>query len=602
MKYIDEKFKEVSPQETVENIKKIFKRLEIETTEEWHDSGLDDCWSLTLTAKGGVPYSNGKGVTKELARASAYAEFVERMQLGLSLIKFQDIIENQELTLYRHAPDVKYMSVDELKENGEWMDYIIKEYGGSITRDTIIDFCKLYSCRDDGMIATLPFYSFFEEKYVYLPIDFINKLYGTNGCCAGNTRNEAWVHALSEMMERHAAIKMLASGEPAPTIPPKILKNYPTVMNIVNQIKENGNFDISIMDYSIGNGFPVVSTRIINKENQAYLVDVAADPVFEIALHRTLTELFQGKNIKNFISNHNSRILNKISDFPVLNNVINQLETGSGLYTADYFTEELTCNRKVAMFPDNRNKTNTELLEYMIGLYKELNKPLYIRNFSFLGFHSYRFVVPGFSESKPMVLENSFSEHLASQTSVLLKDITKANDIELNLFLNHSKLTATFFSRYHNFARLSGIPIKNDSGLLIAITRAYAAYRVKLFNEALKHLDTALKNKNINESDTKYLRCVSKYIDLMSSGISPDKIKIILYKFFEKEFADRLYEALDNGATPFDSYLLKCDRINCKECKFKDNCSYDECKKLIQNLGKEYKKFTDGQNKEIFKI
>ena len=70
-----------------------------------------------------------------------------------------------------------------------------------------------------------------EDKYVYLPAAFIEHIYGSNGCCVGNTREEAWVHALSEILERHSNIEVLKSGKPAPVIPREKLKNFKKVIN-----------------------------------------------------------------------------------------------------------------------------------------------------------------------------------------------------------------------------------------------------------------------------------------------------------------------------------------------------------------------------------
>lgn len=89
MKYIDEKFKAVSPVETVEKIKDILKNLGIETEERWKESGLDNCWSLNLVANGGTPMANGKGVTEDFARASAYASLLNDFRADCSFINFR---------------------------------------------------------------------------------------------------------------------------------------------------------------------------------------------------------------------------------------------------------------------------------------------------------------------------------------------------------------------------------------------------------------------------------------------------------------------------------------------------------------------------------
>ncbi len=603
MKYIDEKFKAVSPAETVEKIKSILHQLDIQTEESWNDSGIDNCWSLNLYANDGTPSANGKGITEDFARASAYAEFIERIQGGLCFYKFQDIIRKPEMYIQSYAPDIKYVTAAELEENGEWMDYIIDEYGGNITRKSIVKFCKLYGCTDGDKIATLPFYSLFEDRYVYLPIGFVDQIYGTNGCCAGNTRNEAWVHALSEMMERRASLKMLTSGESAPYISQEVLDRYPIVTNIINQVRESGKFDIQIFDYSLGNGFPVISTRIINKETQDYRVNVAADPVLEIAIQRTLTEMFQGKSIKEFFSAHNGRILKDTNDYPLASNVLNQLETSSGIYTADFFAEEITCTKEPTDFAENSDKTNDELLKYMLGLYKELGKPVYVRNFSYLGFHSYRFIVPGFSEAKAVNLQDILPDALSSEASKILKDISAADEYELNLLLKHSKSVSTVFGRQYHFSRLVGLPFNGNIGtMLISITRSYAAYKLKIYDEAVRQLNAVIGNPTFDKKMRQYFACVARYITLIKSGISEDKIRVILYKFFEKEYTEKLYAMLDSGKTPYDEYLLKCDLTSCDDCKYRNDCVYNECREMTARVGAEYQKFTNGQDRDQFKL
>lgn len=359
LEHIDYKFKDRDPVETVAKIQGILEKIGMTVQEQWRDSGLDNCFTVVLSANKGLPRTVGKGVTREFARASAYAEFIERLQSGLHINGLQSMLREPGMDIHTFAPDGRYMTVEELIENGEWMDHIIASYPSPrVSRKSIAELCRIYACADDGKILTLPFYSLFEKKYVWLPSAFVARMYTANGNCAGNTREEAWVHALSEMMERKASQSMLVSGASAPRIPEETLRKFPTVTKILDQIRENGDFDIAIFDYSIGNGYPVVSTRIIHKGTQSYHVNIASDPVLEIAIQRTLTETFQGKHIRSFVNDQEGRILNKVTDFPIASNVINQLRASNGVYTADFFADEITCTRKPTEFADNSGKTN----------------------------------------------------------------------------------------------------------------------------------------------------------------------------------------------------------------------------------------------------
>ena len=604
MQYIDMKFKERNPVETVNIIKEILDNIGLEVFETWLDSGIDNCWSLQVAPHGGVPFSNGKGITKELARASAYGEFIERLQGGLFFYKHQSIIRDSDMNIQSFAPDAKYMTMSELIADGEWMDYIIRAYGGNISRESIAKQCMVYDCSIDGKILTLPFYSLFEDKYVYLPISFVDQIFATNGCCVGNSKSEAWVHALSEIMERHATLNILTKGHAAPVIPDEILEKFPVVSKIIADIKDSGDIDIEIFDFSTHEGFPVISTRIINKNTHSYVVNVAADPVLEIAIQRTLTEIFQGRTIRNFCSSHTGEILGSVDDYPLQSNIINQLETGNGLFTADFFAEEITCKRSVSDFPDNSQKNNDELLQYMLSLYRKNENPVYVRNFSYLGFSCYRFVVPGFSEAFATKLSRPISEFaLADQACTIMKDVANASDADLSCLLTYNKMIASVFSRYNNFGRLSGVPITGNNSLLLAcVTRAYAAYRLGKYSDSLKYVEPIIKSKKQDESTKEYIKCVKMYIQLKQKNISEEKIKIILPKFFKHEHFNRVFRNLDEGTTPYDDFLLKCDLRNCLSCRYVDSCHYNSCKSVITTAGKYYTAFVHGQNRDMFSI
>ncbi len=602
MQYIDEKFKEVAPVETVKRIKQILSSIDVKVDETWFDSGLSNCFSLNLFANGGSPFSNGKGITKEFAQASAYGEFIERLQGGLFFYKNQSIIRDKSLDMHSYAPDVRYMTVEELIENGEWMDYLMEVLDNPrVTRKTIAEQCKVYACSNDGKILTLPFYSLFEDKYVYLPMGFVDQIYGTNGCCVGNTREEAWVHAFSELLERHAMLRSFSSGEAAPRIPEEVLQKFPVVSNILAEIRSTGNYDIEVFDLSLGNGYPVVSTRVISKKTHSYLVNVASDPVFEIALHRTFTEMFQGRSINNMHFSHNGTILPKIKDNLQINNILNQLETGNGLYSADYFANEITCTKEPSDFDDNSDKTNPELLRYSIDKFKKIGKPVYIRNFSFLGFPCYRFVIPGFSEALIQKVNEVVPQYaFADEAAKIGKDIAKASDDDLNMFLYFNNMIKNVYSRYNVYGRIVGLPLTGKVNVTLGnITRAYASYRLGRYEDAIKYINSLLRF-DIDSEVKGYFTCVNKYIELLANGISQEKIRVILKKFFEDIYADKLFKKLDNGLTPFDGYLLSCDLSNCEKCRHKEFCAYNGAKQMYVNAGKIYSDFIDGQNKSNF--
>lgn len=67
-------YKEKKPEETVVYLQHLLKKYGIEVEETWIDKSCIDTFSLRLNFKGTTKGTNGKGVTKEYAQASAYVE------------------------------------------------------------------------------------------------------------------------------------------------------------------------------------------------------------------------------------------------------------------------------------------------------------------------------------------------------------------------------------------------------------------------------------------------------------------------------------------------------------------------------------------------
>lgn len=596
MQDVNIRFKDFPPEVTVARIKGILEDLGIQLMEYWNDSGIENCWSLRVNSDTLFPCgSNGKGVSKELAQASAYGEFIERIQCGMMLYKYQSITRDPKLNLQSYAPDGKYMSVQELIRDGEWMDYIIRTYGGNLTRAKIAEHCRIYGCADDGMVWTIPFYSLFDEKTVYLPAGFVEHIYSANGCCAGNTREEAWIHALSEIMERYNTISILTGKKSAPIIPDEIIKQYPTAYRILEAIRATGNFDVQILDFSQGSGYPVVATRLIEKNAHSYNINIASDPVFEIAIDRTLTESFQGRKLQGFRLKHTGGILEENPGIPTAHNVLNQIENGSGLFALKFFTENSVSELSYPAFANAHEKDNVQLLRDVLDFYKKLGHPVFVRNYSFLGFNSYQFVVPGISETRGMKLLEPISEFaLGDAVHQVFRDVESASAEDLLLMLSFYQKVGTAFSRINNFSGLAGLPMSNKSdALLTNVTLAHAAWKLGKYTLAINYLKRLDQLTSLDQDTREYLKCASRYISLLNAQAPEESIRTVLYQFFQAQYVDKLYAQISNGESPFACYLLKCNVRNCENCKYNTQCSYTSLVEMFTTVGKKYAEFKD---------
>ena len=154
---------------------------------------------------------------------------------------------------------------------------------------------------------------------------------------------------------------------------------------------------------------------------------------------------------------------------------------------------------------------------------------------------------------------------------------------------------------YRYFGHNAGIPLPIEYEVpLSTLTRAYAFYRLGKYTDAINIIKRFIKA--FDDETTKYLNCVNKYLKMKVDGISDDKIKIILYKFFKAEYPDKLYEKLNSGLSPYDDYLMKCNLKNCNTCRFNKHCGYDYLKDITAKLGERYKAFTNGNDRSEFSI
>lgn len=598
MQFIDEKFKDESPVFTVERIKEILRSLGITLEEDWNSTGLDHCWALNLRAPGGIPYSNGKGVSEEFARASAYGEFTERLQSGLLLCKYQSADADPALNFQTYAPDGRYMSKQELIENGEWMDNIIKTYGNGLTREALAEQCLMYAHGDKALC--LPFYHIFEKKHVYIPIGFVEHLYSANGNCAGNSREEAWVHALSEILERHGSIEAIRQDISVPAIGEEELSQFKTVRETMAAIRAGGNYDIQVLDFSFGSGFPVIATTVTNKDTHSYVISVGADPVLEIAIERTLTEMFQGRRLEQSSMAKNTRILSHAGDVKAVHNVTNQLQTADGIFNATFFAETKPYIQK---FPDRSHRTNKELAGELLDFYRRSGYAVYVRNFSFLGVQCYKFIVPGFSETRGLRLTEPVQEYyFADQAAGALKNLRKAPNEGLHSVLMCIGMTGELKNRRYMFGPLAGIPIDSrEQQSYASVHFAYAAYRLNRSSEVSRLLSYAA-TKAVDVQLRDYILCIRQYLQFTMDGIAPEKAMAVLEKFYSEQILEKLQQSLTQYGDVFGDLLFACDPSHCAGCTKKDICRYDAVKRVIRSAGLVYRNFTDGQKEENFQL
>lgn len=395
-------FKETTPKNTVSTIKKILKRIGINTTEliTKHTQKKLYCpHSLHLHVKGNYNCgTNGKGTSLINAKASAYAEFIERLQNRI-LISFNP--KN-----YIFSPDEKIIDSCDLNKNC-FNNYIADEKLLNLINELANRLCL--SRTNFNKSVLVPFYSYKEKKAVNLPILILKAMQTSNGMAAGNTIEEALVQALSEISERFALKKVINENIVLPDIPQEEYMKYTKIKGLIKTYEEN-DYEISIKDASLGMDIPAVCIVFYDKKLDLISLNFGSHPSLPVSIERCLTEFVQGTDITKkersilpslFISKESleSNIKNKNL------NLISEKHTYHVVYmqNCNYLQEQFFKRKskhkfsRSAWIPENIEMNNEKLLIFLFNNIKKYTDDIYVRDVSFLGFPSVYIFIPKMS-------------------------------------------------------------------------------------------------------------------------------------------------------------------------------------------------------------
>lgn len=387
----ERRYKEVTPEETVERIKKILDKIGIEVEEIWNKQSSVGTYSLRVCVKETDIGQNGKGMTKEFAMASGYAEFLERLQNGI--FRFRVEKPTEELP-FSNFPDEKYFTVEELIQNHNCIIENILENNNykEVTKDDKIKFLK--EIFNEPKNSCLPYYSIRYKQIEYVPDKLFHYLFGSNGMCAGNSAEEALIEGLSEILERYVGIKILKERLVLPEIPESYIDEFPKVKNMIEKLKQNEQYYFRLVDCSLGGKYPVAGLYIIEKNTGRFGFKLGAHPDYGIAMERCFTEASQGKDIYEYAQNCLFDFYEQDeNEYKNLTKFIS-----SELAAVPYEILEKETTYKFTKMPDVSKLDNKTILKNMINKILEEKSDILVRNVSTLGFPTFSIAIPEMSE------------------------------------------------------------------------------------------------------------------------------------------------------------------------------------------------------------
>lgn len=353
---------------------------------------VPNVWSVHIRDRY-CPYlfTNGKGVTKEAALASALGEFFERLNCNYFFADFYlgDQIAQSDFV---HYPQEKWFPIngDKMPEgllnNPMWDFY---DPARELTPEKLVD---TNSGNTERGICALPYTRISDNKTYYIPMNIIGNLYVSNGMSAGNTKTEARVQCLAEIFERSIKNRILAEGISLPTIPEEVLNRYPKVVEAIKELESHG-YPIVCKDASLGGKYPVINVTLLNPKEGTAFASFGAHPKFEVALERTLTELLQGRRLDQLnVFSPPSFELEDVKDH--LNLEAHFIDS-NGLIHWNFFKE--TPDFKFADWNFGAGTTQSEY-DALINIFHSMEKDVYVMDFEHLGVYGCRIHVPGMSE------------------------------------------------------------------------------------------------------------------------------------------------------------------------------------------------------------
>lgn len=566
---IDGQYKDSSPIKTVERIRQILRENGLEPHETWYDSGVPYCYSNKINIPGFTFRSIGKGLSPELALASAYGEFIERLQLGL--IYGPTSLKDGDYVLESSAKDMRPAALL-LSEDRALYEKLAQLHRERIGADTTPERILAPYITDDGTVRVTPYLNLLDGKTAYLSTVLRKRLYGTNGCAAGNTPEEALVQAISEIIERNHQVRVVAEGIGLPEIPDRVLEQYPVSWQIIRFVRDKG-CKILIKDASLGTGYPVICACVIDLETGRYHTHFGSHPVLEIAIERSLTESFQWRSLGSIATNED--FLPKRDKTFSLNEFYSELRQSTGNKPTAFFFED----GQYSFDPNMGVHTcdNREMLRYCVDYFRQRNIPLLVRNCSCLGFPTYQVIAPGYSEMYiNRISEKTDDQFYAPYALPTLRDPSKATVPQMLGTLLHLERLKTLDSdlqTVHKFTMITKIPSKVTNAhqrYLMSASLGYIYFTLGKYREAAAHI--AAMQGYATGRDLQYLICLKRYLTMTAEGYPREHIEVVLRCLHRPELVDELLSLLAKKENPLKDFVLHCDKQSCNTCQIQEDC------------------------------
>lgn len=562
-------FKETTPEKTVEKLKGILKELDIPIVEQWQEASCVDTYSLRIEIENTDVGTNGKGMTKEYALASAYAEFFERFQNGLlcnSMSLNADLKHKFEI-----APDEKILMSEEIvKENNPLTEFYFKDRG---MQDASVDekakaFNEvnrveyMLNNREDGYLC-LPFYNVKTKKINYLPKMLYQKYYGSNGMSAGNTPEEAIVQGLSEIFERVVQKRVFKEKTCFPDVPESYIKKFPDIYDMYKKLKSLEGYEVMMKDCSYGGKYPVAALVMLQKNTGRYGLKMGCHPDFGVAMERTFTEAAQGNDILEYVNRSIIDFENNGVDEE--DNIVNSFKIGLAQYPYQIFGKKF--DYKFTEVKNVENMTNKEIMSGWIQEILNDGYDILIRDVSNFDFPSYHIIIPGLSELRTVTDEELRADNTRTFISGFIANPSKITIDKCPYILGclgyySRRIMESSIATYLPKCDVTDYPYENI-GLGNLYFGAMCHVMMGDYIGASKKITLLLQaseKRGLQGEDYDFLKATKFYLSAMAEIKDEKEVKKYMELIFTNEMISKIYNVFGNRGEVFKKQYTDLDK------------------------------------------
>ena len=543
--------KDAALEESIEKFQQKLTALGFNIEEASWLNPVPNVWSVHIRDKDCPQcFSNGKGASKKAALASALGEYFERLSTNYFWTDFylgQDIANGD----FVHYPNEKWFPIEDeaLLPQGILDDRLFEHFDPNqeLTPELLVD---LQSGNYERGIVVLPYVRQSDQQTVYIPQSIISNLYVSNGMSAGNSQFEARVQGLSEVFERYVKNKIIAEAISLPLIPQEVMARYPSIQAAIDKLEQEG-FPILAYDASLGGKYPVICVILLNPTNGTCFASFGAHPKFQVALERTVTELLQGRSLKDLDVFSPPSFNN--DDVAEHANLETHFIDSSGLISWDLFKD--TPDYEFADWNFSGKDTHEEY-DNLMAIFRAEKKDVYIMDYNHLGVYACRIIVPGMSDIYPaddLIYANS---NMGMDWREILLDLPHFHHDQETYQELLDELDEQGIDDATRVREFIGIVAPKASGWTTLRIGELKSMLYLALGDLEMALDWANWTYNMNSSvftaeRANYYRCLISSLELfMDSQRDPQQYRMVFEKMYGKEAVAFAWSAIQGG-NPF---------------------------------------------------